>query len=163
MKKRADSLLGTKGCYYHPISKRTEYIPLEFDTASATQYAARLKASGYVYYGSKLELDCYLEFLKFLPAESIQSKPVLTLIPKTSRNKAITWRIDYMIENSIVWAELHSPIYIEVKGFETAEYRLKVELFKYRNPDSPLFVIKQVTEIKTIRDYIAYAKLPTVK
>jgi hypothetical protein len=89
-------------------------------------------------FGSKMEAAGY-EWLKAreLAGEinSIKCQQAVTLLEKNGHS--IRWKIDF----SFVVKESNQLEYLEVKGVETADYRIKLKLYKM-NPPAPLTILK---------------------
>ena len=89
-------------------------------------------------FGSKLESAGYdLLKLKELAGEikDIKCQQGVTLIEKNGHS--IRWKIDF----SFRLTKDDSLEYVEIKGIETADYRLKLKLYKM-NPPAPLTIYK---------------------
>ena len=88
-------------------------------------------------FDSKMEADFYL-FLKNIckyTDEQIILQPKFELQPKFRDKEdkgiqAITYKADFQIDNYV----------IDVKGFKTADFKIKSKMFKYKYPDLILLV-----------------------
>ena len=62
--------------------------------------------------------------------------------PAVKFRSGIMWRVDY-----IVTPNTGVEYYVEVKGLPTADYRLKLELWRHEKP-YPLFVVRKYGEMR---------------
>jgi hypothetical protein len=89
-------------------------------------------------FGSKMESAGY-DLLKLREMageiEDIKCQQAVTLIEKNGHS--IKWKIDF----SFVIKATKQLEYCEIKGIETADYRLKLKLYKM-DPPAPLTIIK---------------------
>lgn len=89
-------------------------------------------------FGSKLEAAGY-EWLKVRESageiHDIKCQQAVTLIEKNGHS--IRWKIDF----SFVVSKSNQLEYCEIKGVETADYRIKLKLYKM-NPPAPLTIVK---------------------
>ena len=84
-------------------------------------------------FDSEMERDYYLFLLRTIPKERIVIKPKYTLIDafvnyEGKKVRATTYEADYVILNEFG----QSIEVIDVKGFETADFKIKKKLFEYR-------------------------------
>ena len=89
-------------------------------------------------FGSKLEAAGY-DLLKLREhageIKDIKCQQAVTLIEKNGHS--IRWKIDF----SFVVAATGQLEYWEIKGIETADYKIKLKLYKM-NPPAPLTIVK---------------------
>jgi hypothetical protein len=131
--------------FTQPPSKKLGACGLWYDTITKAVLDEKVTDTC-IYFGSILEFTCYKVLINEFPAYAIDTHPRVELIPKTSRNEAIYWKVDFCLN----WMRGGTgvPIYIEVKGKEMEGYRLRLALFKYRFPSVPLYIVKSVDDLK---------------
>ena len=99
------------------------------------------------YFPSILEFKVYKQLVKIFGDSAIKCHKRVTLVPEVKgRNKAVTWDIDFHIADY--------RIYVEAKGSETPEYKIKRELFRHFYTEDVLFICKNELDVNEINAYV---------
>ena len=108
------------------------------------KYRAKPTVVDNVRFDSKREAEVYVELLTLLRAgriKTLQLQPAFPLQPAfVSAGKTIR-EIDYVADFMVVWDHGNGgrcagdQTIIEVKGYKTPEYRLKLKLFLFKYPE----------------------------
>lgn len=99
------------------------------------------------YFPSILEFKVYKQLVKIFGDSAIKCHKRVTLVPEVKgRNKAVTWDIDFHIADY--------RIYVEAKGSETPEYKIKRELFKHFFTEDVLFICKNELDVRDVHNYV---------
>jgi len=96
-------------------------------------------------YDSKAEKE-YADVLELLKRagkiESYEHHPEPVVLMKASDGKDITWKIDFLITNK------EKQYYVEVKGFKTADFIIKLKMYRNLQIRLPLFVVKRYGDLR---------------
>jgi hypothetical protein len=138
-----------KGAWYNPVTCAQLQIPSRFNATQASFWRSQRTKEGFIYFGSQVELKCYLLLKQCFPDLWIETHNRVNLTPQVTRlSDAITWKIDFCLMRSNVFnSGLPKDIYIEIKGKETAEFRLKRKLLLLNFPGSMYFQADSPTEL----------------
>lgn len=97
-------------------------------------------------FASKMEMNRYLQLKILLKAgkiKDLQMQPKFELIPAFERNGKHFLPINYVGDFAYHDCETKKRVVEEVKGFETAEWKIKQKLFHYKH-NMELRVLKVV-------------------
>jgi Protein of unknown function (DUF1064) len=113
-------------------------------------------------FDSKAELDYYMWLMKQEDVIDIELQPVFELQPKFTNSKGKNvMAIKYKADFKITYEDGSSEV-IDVKGMETADFKLKKKLFEYKYDQSLTLICKapkymapqewvELDELKSIR------------
>lgn len=144
-----------KGTWFNPTIDRIHNWTESLNAKERLEAIESLKADGFMYFGSRLELDFYRYALDFVPKENIILHEPICLIPAQPeyRIKSITWAIDFKFENNVFNGNLMLPFWVETKGFEERDFKVKYALFHYQKRGK-LLLIKESKEFNLIQQFI---------
>lgn len=104
-----------------------------------SKYNAKKVEHKGIIFDSKMECEYYQLLEQDKDIINIKFQPKYELQPKFRyKGKAIR-SITYCADFEITYRD--RIVTVEVKGFETPEYRMKIKMFKYQYPDRELLVV----------------------
>ena len=105
--------------------------------AKSKYNAKKIEFNG-IKFDSVMERDYYIyltEELKLEDGKDFERQPVFELQPKFYQRgkniRAITYKGDYIVNNNV----------IDIKGFETTDFKIKKKLFQFKYPELDLICI----------------------
>jgi hypothetical protein len=118
---------------------------------------AEAKREGWVYFPSQLEYEVFRAVRAWFAARrlkfTIDFHHTITILPKTESIKPITWCVDLMVSYSPNPAvEPFRTLYIESKGVETDDFKLKMNLMNRFKPElmKEVRIIRHVNAVSSI-------------
>ncbi len=137
--------------------------PLWYDVNADTVYQSvsgngtEYRKLGYEYFASQLEYETFRQIRAFCRQKRLTHEILhqcnVELLPQDKGNKEITWNIDFKLSYSLSgdWQD-KEVLYIEAKGFELDDYKLKVQLLKRFKPSiyQQLRVVKDSRKVATL-------------
>jgi len=98
--------------------------------------AKKTKFNG-ITFDSEYESKVYIELMKRYGSDKITPHFPLSIKPATEVFKELNWAVDFKIEH------VQEVFYYEAKGLLTEEFRLKIQLLEWRQPEAykRLFIV----------------------
>lgn len=101
------------------------------------KYNNKKKVFNGITFDSEMEAEYYQHLIIAYRREDIKLQPVFLLQPSFKKfgktHRAIEYKGDFQIENVVY----------DVKGFETADFKIKRKMFEYRYPALQLVLVKK--------------------
>ncbi|MFN7762540.1 MAG: hypothetical protein ACK5RE_17985 [Pseudanabaena sp.] len=122
---------GAKPVYYNPKTDTA------YGVIAVT--AKEWKHNGGLYFPSTLEYETFRAIRAWFAYRKIQHRielqHTLTILPATKSIKAITWCVDFKIDYKLDLLDpIPTTLYIEAKGIEMDDYKLKMNLLSRFHP-----------------------------
>ncbi|WP_110939841.1 DUF1064 domain-containing protein [Geosporobacter subterraneus] len=105
-----------------------------------SKYGAKKTEVDGIVFDSQREANYYCELKMLKQAGEIRDfalQPKYILLPRDDKSRGITYKADFIITHNDGSKEI-----IDVKGFETKDFKLKKKLFEHNYPDLKLTIVK---------------------
>lgn len=120
--------------------------PVWYNPKNDTAYGAvaigakEAREQGYLYFPSTLEYEVFRQTRAFFALSrlrySIETQHTIEILPKVETIRAITWCVDIKVTYySAKHTDITGVLYVEAKGVETDDYKLKMNLLARFKPE----------------------------
>ena len=140
--------------WFHPRSYKIQFTDDKSTVAERKKRNKKLKDDGFIYLASRLECETLVYLLGLVNLSEVTIHPRIELLPGIGLKgiDPINWDVDFLVNPVQSFPECE-PFFVESKGFEQLDYKVKLNLFKrYRH--EKLIVVKCPKDFSSINQHL---------